>query len=811
MPARLLALLLLTIAVARAAYPDFTGTKPNGGQRGAEVKVTLTGARLADFEDLLFFTPGFQVKGVQSAAAGKVELTLAIGPDVPLGNHLVRVRTKSGLSHARQFFVSPFPNVEEKEPNDDFARAQPIALDQTIEGVVQSEDVDYFKVPMRKGQRLSLEVDGLRLGYGVFDPYIAILDKDRFEKAFSDDTILHRQDGYCSFVAEYDGDYYVMVRESSYRGGGSSFYRLHVGSYPRPDALYPAGGRVGSKLTVNFVSAKESFAEEVTLPAEPREDFQLFARTQASAPSGNVFRLSTVDNFLETEPNDDRDAANVAPPADAYALNGVIGKPGDVDHFKLTFKKGQVLEGQCFAQALGSPLDPTVKLTTATGAELIANDDGGGMRRLDSKFKVTIPADGVYTLRVRDHLERGGPNFVYRVELTASQPSLTFASPDYTVNDTNYRQFIAVPRGGRMALLENFTRSGVGGDYRFEAPGLPKGVRLLADAAPKDLPNVPLVFEAAPDAPLGQAAVALRLAPLDPKSTVIGRQRQVYDIVRNGNVIYYQGVEDRLPVVVVEEAPYSLEIPAPKVPVVPNGVLGLTVVAKRKEGFKGPIRVFMVWTPPGITALGEQTIPEGQDRCVFELSAGAGVAAADWNFVVMGEADAGGGRVYNASPFARVSTAPAFVAANAIPLAAFEQGKETVLSTNFEVLRPFEGEAVARLVGVPDTIAIDPIKVTKDTKELRFTVRTTAESPLGKKDNLFVQVDVPVNGATTTHRVALGSSLRIDAVRKAPATPAAPATAAKPVAAAKPAAAPAVAPVLSRLEQLRQKSDAPKN
>ena len=810
MPARLLALLLLTIAVARAAYPDFTGTKPNGGQRGSEVKVTLTGARLADFEDLFFFTPGFQVKGVQSVAAGKVELTLAIGADVPLGNHLVRVRTKSGLSHARQFFVSPFPNVEEKEPNDDFAHAQPIALDQTIEGVVQSEDVDYFKVPMRKGQRLSLEVDGLRLGYGVFDPYIAILDKDRFEKAFSDDTILHRQDGYCSFIAEYDGDYYVMVRESSYRGSGSSFYRLHVGSYPRPDALYPAGGRVGSKLTVNFVSAKESFAEEVTLPAEPREDFQLFARTQASAPSGNVFRLSNVDNFLEAEPNDDRETANVVPPADAYALNGVIGKPGDVDYFKLTFKKGQVLEGQCFAQALGSPLDPTVKLSTPSGGELISNDDGGGMRRLDSKFKVTIPADGVYTLRVRDHLERGGPNFVYRVELAASQPSLTFASPDYTVNDTNYRQFIAVPRGGRMALLENFTRSGVGGDYRFEAPGLPPGVKLLSDAAPKDLPNVPLVFEAAPDAPLGQAAVALRLVPVDGKSTVVGRQRQVYDIVRNGNVIYYQGIEDRLPVVVVEEAPYSLEIPVPAVPVVPNGVLGLTVVAKRKEGFKGPIRVFMVWTPPGITALGEQTIPEGQDRCVFELSAGAGVATADWNFVVMGEADAGGGRVYNASPFARVATAPAFVAANPIPLAAFEQGKETVLTTNFEVLRPFEGEAVARLVGVPDTIAIDPIKVTKDTKELRFTVRTTAESPLGKKDNLFVQVDVPVNGATTTHRIALGSSLRIDAVRKAPAGAPAAAPAAVAVA-AKPGAAPAAAPALSRLEQLRQKSDAPKN
>jgi hypothetical protein len=89
-------------------------------------------------------------------------------------------------------------------------------------------------------------------------------------------------------------------------------------------------------------------------------------------------------------------------------------------------------------------------------------------------------------------------------------------------------------------------------------------------------------------------------------------------------------------------------------------------------------------------------------------------------------------------------------------------------------------------------------------------VKTTAESPVGKKDNLFVQVDVPVNGATTTHRIALGSSLRIDAPRKgAPAAaPAAPAAAgAKPIA----AAAPAAPAALSRLEQLRQKTDTPKN
>jgi hypothetical protein len=130
--------------------------------------------------------------------------------------------------------------------------------------------------------------------------------------------------------------------------------------------------------------------------------------------------------------------------------------------------------------------------------------------------------------------------------------------------------------------------------------------------------------------------------------------------------------------------------------------------------------------------------------------------------------------------------------------------------TNFEVQRPFEGEAVATLVGVPDTISIPSIKVTKDTKELRFTVVTNDKSPVGKKENLFVQVDIPVGKGTTTHRVAVGSILRLDAPRKAapaPVAKAAGAPAAKPTTLV-PAATPVV---LSRLEQLRQKTETPKN
>lgn len=791
-----------------AAYPTFTTTKPNGGQRGTEVKLTVTGTQLTDFESMIFFSPGFTQKSVEKVEANKVELTIAIAPDVPPGNHLMRIRTKTGISHARQFFVGIFPNVDEKEPNSDFDTPQVIQMNQTVEGIVQNEDVDYYRLSLKKGQRLSVEVDGLRLGYTVFDPFLAIIDKDRFEKVISDDTILHRQDGYCSYVAEEDGDYTVMIRESSYRGGGNSFYRLHVGSYRRPDVVYPAGGKIGGTTKVRFIERDSSFEEDAKLPAEVDPSFMLFSKSQEPAPSGNPFRLVPYDNVLEAEPNDEQAKATVAA-GEPIALNGIIEKPGDVDFFKVPLKKGMTLELQGYAQSIGSPLDSVVNIYNEKGGSLTGNDDGGGRRRLDSKFKVGIPADGDYFVRVTDHLDRGGPNFVYRLELIAAEPEVYFASPQYTVNDNNYRQFIPVPKGGRYATLVNISRNNVGGDFKFEAQNLPQGVKLLTEMAPKDLGNVPLLFEATGDAPLGHQVVPMYLNPVDPNTKTRGKLRQEFDIVRNGNVVYYTEIEDRLPVAVVEEAPYSLEIVKPAVPLVNNGILELKVVSKRKEGFKAPIRVFMIWKPNGVSSLGEQTIAEGQNECTFQLDANAGTPAGTWNFTVMGEADAGSGRIYNASPFTAVVTAPAYINAPAIPLVAVEQGKEAVMVAKLEQLLPFEGEANAQVLGVPDTIPIESAKITKDTKEVAFKVKTDAKSPIGKQGNLFVRVDVPVKGTNTTtiHRIALGSILRIDAPRKAP--PPAPATpvvaANKPKEEPKPAAPPAPK-VLSRLEQLRQEA-----
>ena len=64
----------------------------------------------------------------------KVDVTLVIAPNCRLGEHHLRIRCRSGISYARNFWVSQFPNVAEVEPNDDFALPQKISMNVTIEG-----------------------------------------------------------------------------------------------------------------------------------------------------------------------------------------------------------------------------------------------------------------------------------------------------------------------------------------------------------------------------------------------------------------------------------------------------------------------------------------------------------------------------------------------------------------------------------------------------------------------------------------------------------------------------------------------------
>jgi hypothetical protein len=103
--------------VAGAVAPQLSSTTPNGVQRGTEVELKFNGTRLADAQEVFLFEPGVKVLELKELKDTHVLARVKVEADCPLGEHKVRIRTKTGISDLRTFNVGAYPQVDEKEPN----------------------------------------------------------------------------------------------------------------------------------------------------------------------------------------------------------------------------------------------------------------------------------------------------------------------------------------------------------------------------------------------------------------------------------------------------------------------------------------------------------------------------------------------------------------------------------------------------------------------------------------------------------------------------------------------------------------------
>jgi hypothetical protein len=799
---------VLSASAVLAVQPQIGAISPVGLQRGVPTEVTISGGRLSDAKELLFYTPGFTVSDLTAASDGAVKAKVTVAPECRLGIHALRLRAESGVSNLLTFTVGPFAEVEEKEPNTEFTTPQPVPMNVTVTGIVQAEDVDNFVIEAKKGERISAEVEGLRLGYAFFDPYLAILNSARFELARSDDAALLNQDCVVSVVAPEDGKYIVQIRESAYGGNGACRYRLHLGNFPRPTAVYPAGGKPGEVLNARFIGdAAGDISTAVTIPVDAKDSFGAHAQDAAGlSPSPNTMRVIDLPNALEVEPNDA--LAQATPSAAApLALNGIIEKPGDVDFLKFTAKKGQQLDIRTYARkTLRSPLDSVLQLLNAQGGGIAGNDDSGGP---DSYFRFGVPADGEYVLVMSDHLKAGGPNYVYRVEITEVKPELTMFLPE---RQQYVPMTLTIPKGNRMALLVGGSRANFGGILNVSFENLPPGVTAETIPMEANRQDVPVVFTASDAANPAGALVDVIGKPADANLPIVGHLNQRTMLVRGQNNIDVWGHNaDRMATVVSEDIAFKLDIVPPKAPLVRNGQMNLKVVATRDEGFTAAISLQVLYNPPGLSASGSVVIPEGQNEALIPITANGGAALGTWKMVVLGRAadqaqappQNGRRRRRGAGYECSTNLTDLVVADQFYKLqfdrAALEQGKETELLIKVEKTTDFEGEATAELLGIPPGITTEPLKFTKDTTELVFKIKAAADAKEGKHGGVVCRTLFNVAGEPVM--TTLGATeIRVDK----PLPPKVDAPKPMPAAVAQPApAAPMEKKRLSRLEQLR--------
>jgi len=754
----------------QAGTPDLHAAVPAGGQRGTEIEVLCVGSRLEDARDLLFSQPGIEVLGVSEMEAGKFKAKLKIAPDARIGEYFFRVVAKSGISDLRVFYVTPYPLLSEaEEDKEDPIKPQVVPIGASLYGTTKGQDQDHFEVEMQKGQRLSVEVVGIRLStQQAYDPHLSILKPDGAVLMELDDSSFTQQDPAMSVIIPEDGKYRVVIRESTNngeaRGEGPCRYLLHIGTHPRPLMAYPLGGPAGAELTVQMLGdAAGSFEQKFTLPAVPDRTYPAIAEKDGLlAPQANTLWVSAFPNVLEVEPNNQWDKATPSPQPLPVAYNGIISEKEDVDWFKFTAKMDETFDLQVIARRAQSPLDPVIAIANTTGAEIASNDDSGSA---DSALTWKAPADGNYFVSVRDQLKRGGPLYVYQLEMTAPRAQLHAYLPETVLNNNQARRDVSVPKGNRYGSLVRIKRVNVAGAVVFDVANLPAGVTATFAGMDKELDTIAMVFEAAPDAAVAQGLFTAlpRLAEPPPESKTSSEIRHRIEVMENGNQRPYYVIEDStFPIAVTEEAPAKIEIIQSKVPVLQNGSLPLKVVVTRRGEFKGAVNVQLLYVPTEIGSPGIVVIPEGQTEGVITISAtGNAPAGRKSKTSVVATVDAGKGPIWTSTALFEIEVGAVFVAGK-FQRSFVDQGTEETMTLKLEQKVPFEGKATITLSNLPTGVTSEPREITKDDKEMQFPIRATPDAQIGQHKQVMATFTLVKEGETMTNTIAAGGVLRVD-------------------------------------------------
>src|SRR5947209_969516 len=211
---RCLFLALLTVSVARADLPSprLDRLFPLGAAAGSSVEVEVSGADLDEPKALLFDHPGIKAEPLKDR---KFKVTVAA--DVPEGTYDARVVGKHGVSSPRLFAVSHgLAEVPEKEPNDEPATAQAVAVNSAVLGTSDNNKDDVFKFPAKKGQRIVLDCQAGKLD-SMLDGTLTLTAADG--KLLGASSGYNGRDPLIDSVAPADGNYIVSVHDRSYRGG----------------------------------------------------------------------------------------------------------------------------------------------------------------------------------------------------------------------------------------------------------------------------------------------------------------------------------------------------------------------------------------------------------------------------------------------------------------------------------------------------------------------------------------------------------------------------------------------------------------
>lgn len=467
-------------------------------------EIDVEALSLRELEAYLNIARTFDKRQANAQIADGLLIEITIDPAAAPGDRELRLSGPGGLSNPLRFQVGCIPEISESEP---IGRATPeassvLTLPCTINGQVMPADADLFRFKARRAQRLVIDAQARRLiPYmadavpGWFQAVVTVSDAGGRELASADDYRVN-PDPTLLFQVPADGEYTLKIHDALYRGREDFVYRVSIGELPFVTQIFPLGGREGAAATTAVTGWNLPHTRATLGTGEGPGPVRSTREFRGKWPSNEI--PYAVDDLPEvSEPASKNGQTPPTPVLLPHLVNGRIGTPDETDVYQVEGKAGQELVAEVCARRLNSPLDSRLSIADAAGTVLAWNDDmeppatGLLTHNADSYLRVTLPADGVYSVRVADATGHGGDEYAYRLRLSGPRPDFELR---VTPSSLNVGAGRVVPVTAHL-----LRRDGFDGDVKLTLTGAPPGFSLQGALIPQGRDRVRFTLAAPPE------------------------------------------------------------------------------------------------------------------------------------------------------------------------------------------------------------------------------------------------------------------------------------------------------------------------
>ena len=447
--------------------PEILSIFPQGGNPGTAIQAEVRGtnldgayavwfdddalqARVQKVEEIRLEPEKTYVREPPEGQLGnRVLLQIKVNDTAGVGSHLLRLVSPSGVSNALTFWIHADPVIREsREPHHGPDQAQPVSAPTVIQGRISQEgELDYYELQVAARQPLTFEViaPGLDPRIVLYEPAGSWFDPDRArEVAFAAyDEAFDEQSTRLTHRFHQAGRYLVQVGSNFSQGNPDFIYQLRV----RPGDRADAENRIAAPVTASDWKERDFTREivpdrlqilwsrTVQTPEDDSESGEnttsdlAEGKTLAGKPKGRLSATATAVVIREEEPNETASQAlELSLPA---VIEGVIERPGDMDHFKFRVQSGERLAFEIETPNSVPPqFHPRLGILDGDGNEFCTNiykrmerQFQFYMKTAEAKTVYMFKLGGEYTLQIRDVTSNyGAPSFVYRVLIRPQIP-----------------------------------------------------------------------------------------------------------------------------------------------------------------------------------------------------------------------------------------------------------------------------------------------------------------------------------------------------------------------------------------------------